>query len=55
MLTKTGERAADAPLRREFVCQEATFLTLAEAIATAIFVIQDKRLQFVNHAAEVTR
>src|SRR5437764_996466 len=39
--------------RQEFLCQEATFRTLAEAIATAIFVIQGKRLHFVNHAAEV--
>lgn len=53
MLTKISERAADASLRQEFLCQEATFRTLAEAIATAIFVIQGKRLHFVNHAAEV--
>ena len=53
MLKKISERAADAPFRQEFLCQEATFRTLAEAIATAIFVIQGKRLHFVNHAAEV--
>jgi len=53
MPTKISERAADAPLQQEFLCQEATFRTLAEAIATAIFVIQGKRLHFVNHAAEV--
>jgi diguanylate cyclase (GGDEF)-like protein/PAS domain S-box-containing protein len=53
MLTKIRERAADAPLRQEFLCQEATLRTLAEAIATAIFVIQGRQLHFVNHAAEV--
>lgn len=53
MLTKIREQAADTPLRQEVLCHEATFRTLAEAIATAIFVIQGKRLHFVNHAAEV--
>lgn len=52
MLTKIRERAADAPLRQEFLCQEANFRTLAEAIACAIFVSQGKRLHYVNHAAE---
>jgi diguanylate cyclase (GGDEF)-like protein/PAS domain S-box-containing protein len=53
MLTKISEWAADAPLGQEVLGQEATFRTLAEAIATAIFVIQGKQLHFVNHAAEV--
>ncbi len=53
MLTKISERAADAPLGQEVLGQEATFRALAEAIATAIFVIQGKQLRFVNHAAEV--
>jgi diguanylate cyclase (GGDEF)-like protein/PAS domain S-box-containing protein len=53
MLTNIREPDADDPLRQGLLCQEATFRTLAEAIATAIFVIQGKRLHFVNHAAEV--
>jgi hypothetical protein len=51
MLTKIGERAANALLRQEFPCGEANFRTLAEAITSAIFISQGKRLQYVNHAA----
>ena len=36
----------DALLRPEFLCGEANFRTIAEAIACAIFISQ------VNHAAE---
>jgi len=52
MLTKIRERAAYAPLRPEFLCGEANFRTLAEAIACAIFIRQGERLHYVNHAAE---
>ncbi|MGB2664265.1 MAG: sensor domain-containing diguanylate cyclase [Candidatus Acidiferrum sp.] len=52
MLTKIRERAADALLRREFLCGDGDFRTLAEAIACAIFISQGKRLHYVNHAAE---
>ena len=53
MLTKIRERAADALIRPELLCGEANFRTLAEAIACAIFISQGKRLQYVNHAAEI--
>jgi diguanylate cyclase (GGDEF)-like protein/PAS domain S-box-containing protein len=53
MLTKIRERTQDALLREEFLCGEANFRTLAEAIACAIFISQGKRLQYVNHAAEI--
>jgi diguanylate cyclase (GGDEF)-like protein/PAS domain S-box-containing protein len=52
MLTKIRERTEDAPLRVELQCQEADFRTLAEAIASGIFISQGKRLHYVNHAAE---
>jgi diguanylate cyclase (GGDEF)-like protein/PAS domain S-box-containing protein len=52
MLTKIRERAADAPLRQEFLGGEVDFRTLAEAIACAIFISQGERLHYVNHAAE---
>ena len=52
MLTKIRERDADALLRQEFLCQEANFRTIAEAIACAIFISQGKRLHYANHAAE---
>jgi len=52
VLTKVREQTQDALLREEFLCGEADFRTLAEAIAGAIFVSQGKRLQYVNHAAE---
>ena len=48
MLTKIRERAVDPLLQPE----EANFRTIAEAIACAIFISQDKRLRYVNHAAE---
>jgi len=52
MITKIRERAADALLRPEFLCGEANFRTIAEAIACAIFISQGERLNYVNHAAE---
>ena len=52
MLTKIRERAADALLRPEFLCGEANFRTLAEAIACPIFIRQGEGLHYVNHAAE---
>jgi PAS domain S-box-containing protein len=56
MLTKIRERAVDTRLRPEFLCGDANFRTLAEAIACAIFISQGKRLHYVNHAAEtITR
>ncbi len=53
MLTKIRERAADVLVGPELLCGEASFRTLAEAIACAIFISQGKRLQYVNHAAEI--
>src|SRR6266403_2058385 len=52
MLTKIRERTEDAPLRVELQCGEADFRTLAEAIASGIFIGQGQRLHYVNHAAE---
>jgi diguanylate cyclase (GGDEF)-like protein/PAS domain S-box-containing protein len=52
MLTKISERASDALLRPGLLCGEANLRTLAEAIASAIFISQDDRLRYVNHAAE---
>ena len=52
MITKIRERAADALLRPEFLCGEANFRTIAEAIACAIFISQGEQLNYVNHAAE---
>jgi diguanylate cyclase (GGDEF)-like protein/PAS domain S-box-containing protein len=52
MLTKIRERAANSSLRPEFVCGEANFRTIAEAIACAIFISQGEQLNYVNHAAE---
>ena len=51
MLTRIRERTQDALLRKELLCGEADFRTLAEAIAAGIFVSQGKRLHYVNHAA----
>ena len=53
MLTKIRERTQGALLRQEFLCGEANFRTLAEAIAGAIFISEGKRLHYVNHAAEI--
>src|SRR5260370_21350865 len=54
MLRKNRERPEEAPLREEALRQsEAKFLTLAETIASAIFISRGKRLQYVNHAAEI--
>src|SRR5258708_17749745 len=52
MLTKIGERSQDALFGAEFLCGEANFRTLAEAIACPIFISQGERLHYVNHAAE---
>jgi len=52
MLTKIRERTLDPLLRAELLSGEASFRTLAEAIACAIFISQGKRLHYVNHAAE---
>jgi diguanylate cyclase (GGDEF)-like protein/PAS domain S-box-containing protein len=52
MITKIRERATDALLRPEFLCLEANFRTIAEAIACAIFISQGEQLNYVNHAAE---
>jgi len=52
MLTKIRERAADALLRQELPYGEANLHALAEAIACAIFISQDDRVHYVNHAAE---
>src|SRR6266850_1951188 len=52
MLTKIRERTEDAPLGVELQCGEADFRTLAEAIASGIFISQGQRLHYVNHAAE---
>src|SRR5437667_8888007 len=49
MLRKIRERPEEAPLRQS----EANFRTLAETIASAIFISRGKRLHYVNHAAEV--
>ena len=53
MLTKIRERTQDALLREELLCGEANSRSLAEAIACAIFISPGKRLQYVNHAAEI--
>jgi diguanylate cyclase (GGDEF)-like protein/PAS domain S-box-containing protein len=54
MLRKIRERPEEAPLREEVLRQsEAKFLTLAETIASAIFISRGTRLQYVNHAAEI--
>jgi len=52
MLTKIRERAADSLLRQELPSGEASFRTLAEAIACAIFISQGNQLHYVNPAAE---
>jgi two-component system, cell cycle response regulator len=49
MLRKIREWPEEAPLRQS----EANFRTLAETIASAIFISRGKRLHYVNHAAEV--
>jgi diguanylate cyclase (GGDEF)-like protein/PAS domain S-box-containing protein len=54
MLMRIKERAEDGPLRSEALREsEANFRTLAETIASAIFVSRGKSLHYVNHAAEV--
>ncbi len=54
MLPKIREPAEETPLRKEALRQSETkFRTLAETIASAIFISRGKRLHYVNHAAEV--
>jgi diguanylate cyclase (GGDEF)-like protein/PAS domain S-box-containing protein len=48
MLTKISKRTVDDAL----LPQEVDFRTLAEALASAIFISCRKRLHYVNHAAE---
>ena len=52
MLTKIRERTEDALLHVELQCGEADFRTLAEAIASGIFISQGEQMHYVNHAAE---
>jgi len=54
MLTKMREQGEETPLRGQALREsEVNFRTLAETIASAIFISRGKRLQYVNHAAEV--
>jgi hypothetical protein len=46
MLTRFSERSQDTPLRAELLCGEAYFPTLAEAIASGIFIGRGKRLHY---------
>ena len=52
MLTKTIDCAEQMPPRDDALA-EANFRTVAETIASGIFVSRGKRLHYVNHAAEV--
>jgi diguanylate cyclase (GGDEF)-like protein/PAS domain S-box-containing protein len=52
MSTETRERSQDTLLGEQIRCGEASFRTLAEAIAAGIFISRGKRLHYVNHAAE---
>jgi diguanylate cyclase (GGDEF)-like protein/PAS domain S-box-containing protein len=52
-MLKKNSAPPEVLLRDELLCGEANFRTLAEAIACAIFIIQGKRLQYVNRAAEI--
>jgi diguanylate cyclase (GGDEF)-like protein/PAS domain S-box-containing protein len=52
MLTQIRKRTQEALLREDLPYGEANFRTLAEAIATGIFVSQGKRLHYVNQSAE---
>jgi len=48
------EQGEETPLRGQALREsEANFRTLAETISSAIFISRGKRLQYVNHAAEV--
>ena len=53
MLAKIKEPTQGAALRAELLCGEADFRTVAEAIASGIFIGDDERLHYVNCAAEV--
>jgi diguanylate cyclase (GGDEF)-like protein/PAS domain S-box-containing protein len=52
MLTKIRERATVEVLWPEFLCRDANFRALAEAIGCGIFVSRIERLDYVNRAAE---
>jgi diguanylate cyclase (GGDEF)-like protein/PAS domain S-box-containing protein len=53
MFTKIRDRAEEVSLREEALRQSETkFRTLAETIASAIFISQEQRLHYVNHAAQ---
>ena len=53
MLSKIKERTQGAALRAELLYGEADFRTVAEAIASGIFISGDERLHYVNYAAEI--
>jgi len=54
MLPKIREPAEETPLRKEALRQSETkFRTLAETIASAIFIAGGSGCIIVNHAAEV--
>ena len=54
MLIRIKERAGEGSLRSEALRKsEANFRTLADTIASAIFISRGKNLHYVNHAAEV--
>jgi diguanylate cyclase (GGDEF)-like protein/PAS domain S-box-containing protein len=52
MLAKIRERIAVEALWPEFLCRDANFRAVAEAIGCGIFISQSERLDYVNHAAE---
>jgi two-component system, cell cycle response regulator len=53
VLAKIKERTQGAALRAELLYMEADFRTVAEAIASGIFISGDERLHYVNYAAEI--
>jgi diguanylate cyclase (GGDEF)-like protein/PAS domain S-box-containing protein len=53
VLARIKEPTQGAALRAELLCREADFRTVAEAIASGIFIGDDERLHYVNCAAEV--
>jgi diguanylate cyclase (GGDEF)-like protein/PAS domain S-box-containing protein len=53
MFMRATKQAREAPLRSKSLRKsEASFHTLAETIATPIFISRGERLHYVNHAAE---
>jgi diguanylate cyclase (GGDEF)-like protein/PAS domain S-box-containing protein len=53
MFTRIKERAGNVSLRRRaFRKSDGSFRTLTDSISSAIFISQEKRLRYVNHAAE---